>query len=96
MLQPFFSPTTTSTPSVASGEASPFPAIPPAPADFASPIPVGPVVAVQSLFGFPNTGTEVNWDPVVGMYCATHSGGNTIGTAGVFEQGAGEAGGNAS
>jgi len=71
----------------------PFPAIPPAPADFASPIPLGPMVAVQSLFGFPPTASQgesnatatghyqgICWDPVVGMFRAGGS------TAGLFEQ----------
>jgi hypothetical protein len=71
----------------------PFPAIPPAPADFASPIPLGPMVTVQSLFGFPPTVSQgesnvtatghhqgICWDPLVGMF---RSGGNTVG---LFEQ----------
>jgi hypothetical protein len=71
----------------------PFPAIPPAPADFASPIPLGPMVSVQSLFGFPPTASQgesnatatshhqgICWDPLVGMFRA---GGNSVG---LFEQ----------
>jgi hypothetical protein len=68
---------------------APFPAIPPAPADFASPIPLGPMVAVQSLFGFPEGAGQgaFCWDPVVGMFRGT-----TAATGGaVFEQVAGEA-----
>ena len=70
--------------------------MPPPPADFASPIPLGPMVAVQSLFGFPpNGGGEgvlshgpVCWDPVVGMFrVAGGNGGATISaSSGLFEQ----------
>lgn len=60
--------------------AHPFPAVPPAPADFASPIPLGPMVAVQSLFGFPHgqqgeaAGPALCWDPILGMFRATGTG----------------------
>lgn len=63
----------------------PFPVVPPAPADFASPIPLGPMVAVQSLLGFPPTATAASvadtgqgqgicWDPAVGMFHAAGTG----------------------
>jgi len=78
---------------------APFPAIPPAPADFASPIPLGPMVAVQSLFGFSGEGgaqsgaATICWDPVVGMFRGTGTAaaaaavaGAVAGGATVFEQ----------
>ena len=76
---------------------APFPAVPPAPADFASPIPLGPVVAVQSLFGFPGanvaasaaeSGQGICWDPTLGMYRANIP--SSAGTS-LFEQGEGAA-----
>jgi hypothetical protein len=69
--------------------------MPPPPADFASPIPLGPMVAVQSLFGFPPNGNGENvvshspmcWDPIVGMFCAAGgNGGGASATSGLFEQ----------
>jgi len=71
---------------------APFPAIPPAPADFASPIPLGPMVAVQSLFGFPEGAAQgaFCWDPVMGMFRGTTAAAAAAGGA-VFEQVAGEA-----
>ena len=79
---------------------TPFPAVPPAPADFASPIPLGPMVAVQSLFGFPPEGAApgaagaICWDPVVGMFRGTANSAVAAAVAGgaaVFEQVAGDA-----
>jgi len=55
--------------------AGPFPSLPPAPADFASPIPLGGMV-VQGVFGFPGGTTgemgavPICWDPSVGMFRA--------------------------
>jgi hypothetical protein len=71
--------------------------MPPPPADFASPIPLGPMVAVQSLFGFPPNGNGENavsrgpmcWDPIVGMFrSATGNSSSAFGTttSGLFEQ----------
>jgi hypothetical protein len=72
-------------------ERTPFPSVPPPPADFASPIPLGPMVAVQSLFGFPTPTAEnghisqgICWDPVVGMFRA--AGSSAVSATGVFEQ----------
>ena len=81
------------TASSASEHTPPFPAMPPPPVDFASPIPLGPMVAVHSLLGFPPNGNGENvvshgpmcWDPIVGMFrAAAGNSGST--SAGLFEQ----------
>jgi hypothetical protein len=70
---------------------TPFPAVPAPPVDFASPVPLGQMLAVpSSLLGFPSTengaarATQqggICWDPVVGMYRSTNAAG-----AGAYEQ----------
>ena len=87
-------PDSSTSPSAGANSAHPFPAVPPAPADFASPIPLGPMVAVQSLVGFPGQGergagaTAICWDPMIGMFRPT--GGGSLPGGGnansVFEQ----------
>lgn len=67
--------------------------MPTAPADFASPLPLGPMVAVQCLSGF-NPASEnvtsqgIMWDPNLGMYRTTNG-------PGVFEQVSNEGAANA-
>ena len=63
--------------------AYPFPPVPAPPADFASPIPIGGMVAVQYVGGYhPEShspaasaasfpGAGICWDPVMGVYRAT-------------------------
>jgi hypothetical protein len=65
-----------------SGGERPFPPVPSPPADFASPIPVGGMVPLQSLVGMMEGGNSVCWDPMMGMYRAT-----TGCPSGLFEQG---------
>jgi hypothetical protein len=67
--------------------------MPSATADFASPLPLGPMVAVQCLGGFPGAGENlasqgIVWDPALGMYRAT-------GGVGVYEQVSSEGAANA-
>jgi len=95
-------PDLSASPSAGASSAHPFPAIPPAPADFASPIPLGPMVAMQSLVGFPHGGqgdagvaaTAICWDPIIGMFRPTGAGSLPGGgnASSVFEQN--EAGSN--
>lgn len=61
------------TPSATEQHPAPFPAIPPAPADFASPIPLGPMVAVQSLFGFPTTPASENGPTITPSHQGNYS-----------------------
>src|SRR5579859_1383742 len=77
-------------PQQAASERHPFPSVPAPPPDFASPIPLGQMVAMPSVMGFTTQGDNAScgglcWDPVVGMYRT--SAGNGAGMpSGVYEQ----------